>query len=35
MRPVHIETELEGVKTVLSFDGAEHTQEQIAAAASG
>jgi stage V sporulation protein R len=32
-RPVHIETMLEGVKTVLSFDGSEHTTEQAAAAA--
>jgi stage V sporulation protein R len=28
-RPVHIETTLEGVTTILSFDGTEHTQEQI------
>jgi stage V sporulation protein R len=27
-RPVHIETVLEGNKTVLSFDGSEHKQEQ-------
>jgi stage V sporulation protein R len=33
-RPVHIETLLDGVKTVLSFDGTEHTVEQSKAAAS-
>ncbi|HWA99153.1 MAG TPA: SpoVR family protein [Pirellulales bacterium] len=27
-RPVHIETELDGVKTVWSFDGSEHSQSQ-------
>jgi stage V sporulation protein R len=27
-RPVHIETTLDGVKTVLSYDGSEHTSEQ-------
>jgi hypothetical protein len=30
---VHIESMLDGVKTVLSFDGSEHTTEQKAAAA--
>ncbi len=28
MRPVHIETEFDGVRTVLSYDGSEHSQEQ-------
>jgi stage V sporulation protein R len=28
-RPVHIETHLEGVSTVFSFDGSEHTQQQV------
>ncbi|HEY4310152.1 MAG TPA: SpoVR family protein [Pirellulales bacterium] len=32
-RPVHIETQLEGVSTVLSFDGTEHTQNQVTAQA--
>ena len=27
-RPVHIETVLEGYRTVLSFDGTEHTLEK-------
>ena len=27
-RPVHIETTLDGAKTVLSYDGSEHTSEQ-------
>jgi stage V sporulation protein R len=30
MRPVHIETELDGVKTIISFDGSEHSQESAA-----
>jgi stage V sporulation protein R len=30
-RPVHIETQLEGISTVLSFDGREHTQQQTTA----
>jgi stage V sporulation protein R len=33
-RPVHIETMFEGTKTVLSFDGSEHTSEPGKAAAS-
>ena len=33
-RPVHIETQLEGVTTVLSFDGSEHTQQQSSATGS-
>ncbi|HEX3870816.1 MAG TPA: SpoVR family protein, partial [Pirellulales bacterium] len=28
MRPVHVESEFDNVRTVLSFDGKEHTQEQ-------
>jgi stage V sporulation protein R len=28
-RPVHIETELEGTKTILSYDGSEHSVEQF------
>ncbi|MGH7138705.1 MAG: hypothetical protein ACREHD_23410 [Pirellulales bacterium] len=28
-RPVHIETVLGGVKTILSFDGKEHAIEQF------
>jgi stage V sporulation protein R len=31
-RPVHIETRLEGVPTILSFDGTEYTQNQVTAA---
>ncbi len=30
-RPVHIETNLEGVPTILSFDGSEHKQHQASA----
>jgi len=30
-RPVHIETRLDGASTVLSFDGSEHTQQQVTA----
>lgn len=29
LRPVHIESVLEGVKTTFSFDGSEHKQEQV------